>query len=50
MAAEKGGKTTWKSFLFAHEDVDIFRDTPIRYLGDFIDNVFVLGYIFLYLS
>ncbi|KXJ27829.1 mitochondrial fission process protein 1 [Exaiptasia diaphana] len=33
MATDKGGKTTWKSFLFAHEDVDIFRDTSIRYLG-----------------
>ncbi|EDO41135.1 predicted protein [Nematostella vectensis] len=35
MAVENGsGETrTWKSTLFAHDDVDIFRDTPIRYLG-----------------
>jgi hypothetical protein len=27
-------KTSWKSILFAHKDVDVFRDTPIRYLGE----------------
>ncbi|XP_031549655.1 mitochondrial fission process protein 1-like [Actinia tenebrosa] len=31
---DKHHKTmSWKSSLFGHKDVDIFRDTPIRYLG-----------------
>ena len=34
MADKNSKKKSWKSVLFAHEEVDIFRDTPIRYLGE----------------